>query len=234
MAECHLCGEQAESVEHIIFECPVAAAPWKLFSVIWDGLQVPVQSMKQWWMELAKVRIGWNMNERLELSARNLWKARNHWIFNREKSEPHVIVKLAIQEWMEFKEAIQHTEGKAVQNLREKRQEEWRKPDQGITRIKATSAISEKNNKGAVGIVAIDDSGSTTHAWAVTREGSYSPVAADLEAVRCALILAQKQGWRKIEIMLDVKAIVLCLQHGTHPTLDSMMIAEDISILLQV
>lgn len=56
----------------------------------------------------------------------------------------------------------------------------------------------------------IDDIGTTTHAWAMTRE----------------------QGWRRLEVMLDVQTIVLCLQYDTSLILESRTIDEDISILV--
>lgn len=86
---------------------------------------------------------------------------------------------------------------------------------------------------GVLGITAMDDLGRVTNAWSVTGEGLFSPVAADLEAVRCALILAQQQGW-SIEVQVDVKAIALSLQRGTSPTVDSLTIAEDIFLLAYV
>lgn len=68
-------------------------------------------------------------------------------------------------------------------------------------------------------------------AWSVSRERNFTPVEADMEAIRCALILAQQRGWRKLEVKLDVKALVTSLQLGKNPTLESLTIAEDIFLL---
>lgn len=60
---------------------------------------------------------------------------------------------------------------------------------------------------GAIGITMIDETRRITHVGLATREGSFSPVAADLETIRCALILTQQQGWRRNEVKVDVKVI---------------------------
>lgn len=79
----------------------------------------------------------------------------------------------------------------------EKNQEVWRKPEQGQVRIKTSSSVKNTDQIGAIGILAKDETGRITNGWAVTMEGSFTLVAADLEAIRCALILAQQQGLKE-------------------------------------
>lgn len=78
----------------------------------------------------------------------------------------------------------------------------------------------------------MNDTRTITHTWAVAREGFYSLVAADLEAMRCKLILAQQKGWRKIELKLDVKAMVTCVQREISPNVESLTLTEDIFLLV--
>ena len=113
-------------------------------------------------------------------------------------------------------------------------QEIWKKPDKDWMRINFGSIVSDGETGGALGITAMNDQGNVINAWAVAREGLFTPVAADLEAIRCALILAQQQGWRRIEMKVDVKAMVCCLQKQKSPTLETLTIAEDIYILEKI
>lgn len=109
--------------------------------------------------------------------------------------------------------------------------EEWTKPEHGQIRLKASSLVEGQVRIGAVGITAMNEEKRIINAWSATREGMYTPVAAELETVRCALILAQQHGWRKIEVRVDVKAIASCLRNGTSPIVESITLAEDIFLL---
>lgn len=102
-------------------------------------------------------------------------------------------------EWRELQEATEKKEEREAKKIH--------KVDQGRIRIKTSSSLENMDKMGAIGITAMDETERITHAWLATREGSCSPVAADLEAIRCALTLAQQQGWMKIEAKVDVKAI---------------------------
>lgn len=51
---CSQCGEKEETVEHIMFECSKATTVWKLAPLSWEGVNSHTQTMKQWWLELAR------------------------------------------------------------------------------------------------------------------------------------------------------------------------------------
>lgn len=70
----------------------------------------------------------------------------------------------------------------------------WTKPETWTIRIKTSTLETNRLSNGASGIATIDKHAYTTHAWAMTRKGSFSLVVAELEIVRCALIQTQQQG----------------------------------------
>lgn len=230
---CHNCGEAVETVEHVMLECPFARTVWRISPVRWDGIQEGDLFFKQWWLDLIKARNGHCLQERMEMSAFifwHLWKARNDWHFNRVGSDPKVLIDRAVLEWSEFQEVVISKESRLVSTRIQQHQDEWSKPNAGYVRINFCSQV-ESSSRAVIGITAMNENGTITDAWSVSREGHFSPVAADLEAIRCALILAQQKGWRSIEVKLDVKAMALCLQGRSSPTVETLTLAEDIFLL---
>lgn len=115
---CSLCGEDNETVEHVLFACPKARETWKLSPVSWDGLQNQTDSFKYWWLTLARANKGECWKERLEISAyifRQIWKARNAWHFRKEDTPALMISSRAVSEWNEFSEVLAMKEAKEVQ-----------------------------------------------------------------------------------------------------------------------
>lgn len=104
-----------------------------------------------------------------------------------------------------------------ARDLKQK-QEVWKKPENGWIRIKVCSSTDDRYKRCALGITDIDEFGCITNAWFVSREGLFSPVTTNMEAIPCALLLAQQQGWKKTDVRLDVKTIV-CLykKRGVQP-----------------
>lgn len=53
---CRICGEEAESIEHMFFHCRKSKIIWELSPVKWDGMQAGTGSFKQWWEEHNKAK----------------------------------------------------------------------------------------------------------------------------------------------------------------------------------
>lgn len=63
-----------------------------------------------------------------------------------------------------------------------------------------------------LGIIARDNLEKNVQVWAVARERAINPMVVEIDAVRVAILLAQQNGWNQVEIQLDIKALVECLQ----------------------
>lgn len=107
-------------------------------------------------------------------------------------------------------------------------QRERRYPERGIVRVVTSSMISDDRKSIGCGGIASDEEGRIIEAWTVTREEGYSPVVAEFEVVRIAMVCAHQQGWKKLELQLDTKALVHSLNRKSNPTQDSITLAEDI------
>lgn len=84
----------------------------------------------------------------------------------------------------------------------------WKAPERGVVKLN----VSLGDGKGVgLGIVARDCTGSLLQTWAVFLDFTDNPIIAELEAVKVALVVAQQNEWRRVEIQGDIKAIAECL-----------------------
>lgn len=100
----------------------------------------------------------------------------------------------ASKEWLAFQDATEMMELRKANKSLRLNQEEWRKPEQDWIIIKSCALEENGKKMGAARILTIDENGRITNAWSITWERFLPQVATDLEAIRCALILAQQQG----------------------------------------
>lgn len=81
-------------------------------------------------------------------------------------------------------------------------------------------------------MVARNDLGNLVQAWAVVNEAIDIPVVAKLEAVMVALLVTLQNSWRRVEVEVEIKAIVDSLKQRTSPILETATIADDIFLLI--
>lgn len=82
-----------------------------------------------------------------------------------------------------------------------------------------------------LGVIARDDLWNVVQMWSVTRDGSLNVVVGDLNTVRVALLVAQQNGWRDIEVQVAIKTLAGCLQARRYPILNAITMADDIYLL---
>lgn len=233
---CKHCGEELETIEHLFFHCPKAQLIWKIAPVSWEGMAYATDSFKGWWLEHGKAEKAQELQNRQEITAYimwQIWKARNALIFGAENRTERDIIRKASEEWLEFKYAQPLNRQKEVCRMMIAPPMCWQKPDLGCIKLN-TSSETSNNSKGeaGLGIVARGDQGELLQFWSVVRDESHHPVATELEATRAALLLAQQNGWTRIEVQLDIKAIVDCLQARRSPLPEANTIADDIFLLM--
>lgn len=109
--------------------------------------------------------------------------------------------------------------------------EPWQKLVTGTIKLNVCSDTAVDGKAGGLGIIARDSRGDMLQAWSMARKGNYNPVVTELEAIRLALLAAQQNGWGRVEVQLDIKAIAACLQAKTYPVLEAAIITYDIFLL---
>ncbi|XP_027121672.1 uncharacterized protein [Coffea arabica] len=104
---CNRCGEDRETIEHMLLNCRESKMIWKLAPVHWNGILEHHGSFRRWWLSILEAKHkteGWL---RISLSVNilwQIWKARNEMEFNGKEKQPSKIVQRAHQEWLELVE----------------------------------------------------------------------------------------------------------------------------------
>lgn len=104
-AVCLLCDQQAETMDHLLLQCPTARSIW--FQVMSNrGFGVccptPTSKLRSWWAKLGAGRPRENKRELTTLAiavCRRLWLERNDRNFERKKATNSVIIRLIQDEF---------------------------------------------------------------------------------------------------------------------------------------
>lgn len=95
---CKGCGEQIETVEHVLLLCTRAQEVWKMAPIHWDGAAEQIGNFKHWWWTITEAASRNNGMDHLALTANilwQLWKTRNACVFNDKLRHPMKTVQTA-------------------------------------------------------------------------------------------------------------------------------------------
>jgi hypothetical protein len=150
---CYLCGEEAETVSHVLWSCPYAVRVWKstpMFSSMPLGHLLDFQDV----LDCAFNKLATPEMEIFITTAWMLWAVRNDVWRGKDPPRAEVLVGQAVVYATEF---IEHNrrQGSPGENLRV---EKWKRPPEGVFKVNiAESKFSEC--KMGFGVVVRDSSG---------------------------------------------------------------------------
>lgn len=176
---CKVCGEEEESVAHMIFHCSEAERIWKLSPVNWVGLQHCSANLRDWWTEMGKARSTEVLKERQESSAYliwSIWKARNNWCFNGICMAEIEVVQKTWREWIEFKKEQTKQNKETIRRISNVRQKQWQFPEEGVVKLNVSSCMEGAGVNTGLGIIARDSAREVQQAWSVARGWRNNPV----------------------------------------------------------
>lgn len=150
-----------------------------------------------------------------------MWKARNSWLYNGQMVTELEVVQQAMEECLEFAECQQKSGHAAQRKMMVDRQKAWQHPEAGCVKLNVSSVWEGVGKTVGVGIIARNHNGKVEQPWSVAREEVANPVVAETNAVRVALVVAQQNGRRNVEIEVDIKALSVCLQTRKIPVLEA-------------
>lgn len=174
------------------------------------------------------------MESRKELTAYflwQMWKNRNNWHFQSVKHEPMEIVQHARAEWLEFKECEFIAKPQQTNRTGSIQQGKWRAPEKDVVKLNVSSLRAGRDKGVGLGIVARNCFGELLQTWAIFLDFTDNPVIAELEAARVALIVAQQNSWRRVEIQGEIRAIADCLNARKCPAVEAAIIVDDVFLL---
>lgn len=153
---CARCGEEEESIEHMLLECRHPQRLWYLSPLRLTTQQLRADSFKAWvsdrldsgvlpeWLE-----IFWNL-------CWTIWLARNDWFFSRLIRDPMRQISKAVSACEEYRQAILRDVGRTAP--RRILNSKWLAPNTGMLKLNVDVAFKE-NTKVGMGAVLRDASG---------------------------------------------------------------------------
>lgn len=80
----------------------------------------------------------------------------------------------------------------------------WKYPEVGIVKLNVGSFSKYGNRELGLGIIVRNNTINTVQAWSITRDALANPMVAKVDVVRVLLLVVQQNGWRNVEIKVDI------------------------------
>ncbi|XP_027150299.1 uncharacterized protein LOC113750534 [Coffea eugenioides] len=232
---CSCCGDNAETIEHMLFFCPTAKVVWKLAPVKWDGIAELQGNFWNWWVAVMQSAKEAHGLDRIQLTVSILWqvwKARNKMTFQAERGNAKLIVDKAHSEWLEY-EACNETNGRPATPAEEngQSQQKWEPPKEGVIRINTDAVLSAKMVRTGLGIIARNWHGKIVKAKGIVTRRRGVPAIEEAMAIRSALEMTKNAGWTTIEVQSDCKCVVSLINSSNRQDCKLQTILDDIEDL---
>nr|XP_027083655.1 uncharacterized protein LOC113705952 [Coffea arabica] len=161
--KCAACGEEEETIEHLLLQCNKVKEVWKLSPVQWDGIQHTSNCFIKWWTAIMEAQEERGGEDQVNLTINilwQIWKARNERKFEYKEKEPHKVIQKAVKGWMEFdeanrgKETRKNTQGTEI--LERVEQDQSQRENQARMMIKVHTHQDRRQHMVGIGITATD------------------------------------------------------------------------------
>jgi hypothetical protein len=200
---CEACGEQGESLYHVVFQCTHAIQFWRAVKEL-IGCRPPRPHPASWARDLLS-------GEHCSLEeaalficgAWALWTGRNARRHGRNKWSPAVTarhVASMIEELivLNHKVRVQPSHQRTI----------WQKPDTGWVKVNTDASFVRALRSGSGGAVLRDEHGDLLRASARWYDHCSDVLVAEVLAARDGMMLAQSSGCKRIVLELDNKELV--------------------------
>ncbi|XP_071903090.1 uncharacterized protein [Coffea arabica] len=233
--KCAACGEEDETVEHMLLQCNRVKEVWKLAPVQWDGIQHVSNCFMKWWTAVMEAQEERGGEDHANLTINilwQIWKARNEREFECKEKEPHRVIQKAVKGWTEFEEANKGKENRkntqGTEFLECAEQDQRQSENQARLMIKVHTHQDRRQQMVGIGVTVTDLAGCLQASWAL-RERMLGDTKQDLAgAVRLALLNAINQGWTSIKVELEDSELVECIKHTRTNNQQLATLVEDI------
>ncbi|OMO54212.1 Endonuclease/exonuclease/phosphatase [Corchorus olitorius] len=206
-SSCLRCGEEVESLEHIMFFCPFAQATWKLSHFSYSPRREGFTSFKNWWDKVACTFADFGSFSSISLISYlcwNIWKARNAFLFEGQSGEPMRVWNNA---WQEFLEFMEKTAKVSPQQMSSFGSTPWQLPPNDSIKINCDAAFDKATGETGLAAVCRDHNGAIVDGISCVAFADSVDVAEAL-AVRMACKLALHRGWHKVIVESDNQALI--------------------------
>ncbi|XP_071933659.1 uncharacterized protein [Coffea arabica] len=121
----------------------------------------------------------------------------------------------SLKEWQEYAEVVNEGDGPKKDGKGEAYGEgKWSPPPQHFICLNTDAALRQKDGKIGWGVVARCSSGKMIGAWAGSEQRFGDPAVEEARAIRKAMTIAMKNGWKDIVIQSDCKIVIEKIKLG--------------------
>ncbi|XP_027118787.1 uncharacterized protein [Coffea arabica] len=232
---CRGCGEDSETIEHVLFHCSYATQVWKLAPIQWDLTLDHQSCFKKWWTTVTEAKARTEGNDHLSLTANilwHIWKSRNAREFDDKQRQPWKTVQKAQEEWFEFKEANEIPSTRSTEETRT-RQSQVQLQEQGHNTVTLRLAIQERKvtSQLGIGIICTGNFQHQAQGWALHERSSGNHLIDELQAVKLLLSKATVYQFENIQVQLDNKRVFHLIQNAKTLDMRVTSLLEDILTL---
>jgi ribonuclease HI len=228
---CPLCGLEAESGFHVLWQCPSAMDVWSAGNIIFQKCTFPGPGFRQ----VVEGLFNRCTQEEMVLFAgvaRRIWRRRNDVVHGGIFSHPNVIMQNTIKAVQEFSLAQTRTEQCASQRETPPIQI-WKAPALDWCKGNWDAALDTVSGRMGLGVVFRDSRGKLLVARCVTKKGCLEPAGAEALALLLAIQMCREMGYSKLHLEGDAKAVIDAV-HSTEVDRSWMgHLIEDVKVELQ-
>ena len=212
---CDLCGQEQETVCHLLWTCEHAKEAWKnskfalLFEILshWSFLDVieNLQRCDHYWLgQLEQViTVCWG-----------IWKNRNELRMGGKGKAGRTMVRNAIHLVEEFRAAnegkIEHP-GETIPPVF------WKPPSQGFYKVNLDGAVFSKTKQAGAGVIIKDEAGEVIAALSKKWKWPLGAIEAEAKAMEAGVEFAKDVGIREAEFESDSLLVCNALQGLSSP-----------------
>jgi hypothetical protein len=207
---CYLCGEEAETVSHVLWSCPFAVSIWQslpLFSALPLGASMDFQDVVHCALQILP-------SPDIEIfvtAAWMIWRRRNEvWQgqLDPPSSNPNIFLQAAAYS-AEFLDCSQHLskEGKQDSN----KAQHWYRPKQGLFKVNVGVKVFDIDHLG-VGVLVCDSNGDVLAALSELRELKGDNLWSVAHAVWQALQFCKDVGYHSVLVEFSNGSLMALLQ----------------------
>ncbi|XP_027098791.1 uncharacterized protein [Coffea arabica] len=209
---CRRCGEEVETVEHLLLNCRETKHIWHIAPIQWDGMQEHHGCFKRWWISVTEARHRIAGSQHLALTVNilwQIWKARNDMEFTGKVHQPWKIIKRAQEEWLQFdevakKEARMSTGETSTHNNEDQHLE----PDEGTVKMIVEATRQTDKPILGIGITAAERNQEPMIGWALKERSSGVQLLDDAVALKLAMCKANTLHQRNVQFQVKNRQLL--------------------------
>ncbi|KAL0846170.1 hypothetical protein Bca101_019416 [Brassica carinata] len=228
---CFRCGNDTETINHVLFQCPFARLVWAHSSIPAPPGGIMNQSFYSNFFHALNVQNEYP-NDELQVDIVpwllwRLWKNRNEMLFKGKEYEAESLVRKAEEDAEEWKarktlekiEAERHVVQKPTTTIQST---PWRPPPQHWLKCNSDGAWSKERDITGLGWLCRDENGSVVWAGARSVAKAGSPILAEAEALRWGAETMANFGYKNIIFESDSVTLVNMI-NGTEATWPNLL-----------